>query len=56
MFGDTDLEMSLYPDLEALSNASFRGAIEGVKVFMPNESNEGSHDKSIQCLGVCVMG
>jgi len=40
MFGDNDLEMSLYPDLEVLSNASFKGAIEGVKVFMPNESNE----------------
>ncbi len=36
MFGDTDIDMSLYPDLEVVSNASFGGLVEGVKSFMPN--------------------
>ena len=38
MFGDTDIDMSLYPDLEVESNASFSGLVEGVKSFMPNNS------------------
>ena len=38
MFGNTDLDMSLYPDLEALSDASFSGIVEGLKSFMPDES------------------
>jgi AcrR family transcriptional regulator len=39
MFGNTDLDMSLYPDLEALSDASFSGIVEGLKAFMPDESD-----------------
>ena len=31
--------MSLYPDLEALSDASFSGIVEGLKAFMPDESD-----------------
>ena len=38
MFGNTDLDMSLYPDLEALSEASFNGIVEGLKSFMTDES------------------
>ena len=38
MFGNIDLDMSLYPDLEALSDASFSGIVEGLKSFMPDES------------------
>ena len=38
MFGNADLDMSLYPDLEALSDASFSGIVEGLKSFMPDES------------------
>ena len=38
MFGETDIDMSLYPDLEVESNASFSGLVEGVKSFMPNNS------------------
>ncbi len=34
MFGNTDIDMSFYPDLDALSNASFNGLVEGVKAFM----------------------
>ena len=34
----TDIDMSLYPDLEFLANASFNGVVEGVKSFMPNNS------------------
>jgi len=37
MFGNTDLDMSLYPDLEAMSDASFRGVLKGLKSFMPDE-------------------
>ena len=40
MFGNTDIDMSFYPDLEAVSNAAFRGTVEGVKAFMPNESEK----------------
>ena len=39
MFGNTDLDMSLYPGLEALSDASFSGIVEGLKAFMPDESD-----------------
>ena len=39
MFGNTDLDMSIYPDLEALSNGSFSGIVEGLKAFMPDESD-----------------
>ena len=38
MFGNIDLDMSLYPDLEVLSNGSFSGIVEGLKAFMPDES------------------
>ena len=38
MFGNTDLDMSLYPDLEAQSDASFSGIVEGLKAFIPDES------------------
>jgi AcrR family transcriptional regulator len=38
MFGNTDLDISLYPDLDALSDASFSGIVEGLKSFMPDES------------------
>ena len=37
MFGNTDIDMALYPDLEALSNASFDGLVQGVKATMPNK-------------------
>ncbi len=46
MFGNSDLDMSLYPDLEALSNASFNGLVEGVKAFMPNKSEKDIMIKS----------
>ena len=38
MFGNTDINMSLYPDLEALCDASFGGMVEGLKSFMPDAS------------------
>ena len=40
MFGNTDIDMTLYPDLEALSNASFEGLVEGVKASIPNKSQK----------------
>jgi len=40
IFGNTDIDMNLYPDLEALSNASFDGLVEGVKSFMPNKTQK----------------
>ena len=38
MFGSMDLDMSLYPELEALSDASFGGIVKGLNSFIPNES------------------
>ena len=38
MFGNTDIDMSLYPDLKALSDASFNGIVEGLKSFITDES------------------
>ncbi|MBT7604440.1 MAG: TetR/AcrR family transcriptional regulator [Kordiimonadaceae bacterium] len=38
MYGNTDIDMSQYPDIEVVSNASFSGIVEGVKFFMPNNS------------------
>ena len=40
MFGNLDIDITLYPDLEALSNASFDGLVEGVKAFIPNKSRK----------------
>ena len=40
MFGNIDFDMSLYPDLKTLCEASFNGAVEGVKSRMPNESEK----------------
>ena len=47
MFGNTDLDMSLYPDLEALSDASFSGIVEGLKAFMPDESDNDVMIKAV---------
>ena len=38
MFECTDINMSLYPDLETLSDASFGGIVEGLKSFMTDRS------------------
>ncbi|MGB2219982.1 MAG: TetR/AcrR family transcriptional regulator [Henriciella sp.] len=38
MYGNSDLDMALYPDLKALSDASFNGVVEGLKSFMPDEA------------------
>ena len=38
MFECTDINMSLYPDLETLSDASFSGIVEGLKSFMTDKS------------------
>ena len=38
MFECTDIDMSLYPDLETLSDASFSGIVEGLKSFMTDRS------------------
>ena len=54
MFECTDINMSLYPDLETLSDASFSGIVEGLKSFMTDRVRERCHDKSIQCLGICA--
>jgi AcrR family transcriptional regulator len=49
MFGNTDLDMSLYPELEALSDASFSGIFEGLKAFMPDEAD---HDVMTKAYNV----
>jgi len=40
MFGNIDIDMTLYPDLKAVSNASFDGLVEGVRAFIPNKSRK----------------
>ena len=40
MFGNTDIDMSLYPNLEALFDSSFMGIIEGLNSFMSNKSEK----------------
>ena len=40
MFGNIDIDMTLYPDLKAVSNASFDGLVEGVKTSLPNKSRK----------------
>ena len=47
MFGSTDLDMSLYPDLKAQSNASFDGLVEGLKPFMPDASEKNLMIKAV---------
>jgi len=47
MFGNTDLDISQYSDLEALSNASFSGIVEGLKSFMPDESDNDVMIKAV---------
>jgi len=40
MFGSTNLDISLYPDLKAQSNAPFDELLEGLKSFMPDASDK----------------
>jgi len=40
MFRNLDIDMTLYPDLKAASNASFDGLVEGVKTSLPNKSRK----------------
>ena len=47
MFGNIDFDMSLYPDLETLSRASFSGVVEGVKSFMPDASDKDIMIKAV---------
>ena len=47
MFGNTDLDMSLYPDLEEQSNAAFDGVLEALKDFMPDSAEKDTRIKAI---------
>ena len=47
MFGNTDIDMSLYPDLEALFDSSFMGIIEGLNSFMPDASDKDIMIKAV---------
>ena len=47
MFGNIDLDMSLYPDLKAQSTASFDGLVEGLKSFMPDASEKNLMIKAV---------
>lgn len=51
MFGNTDLDMSLYPDLAALSDASFGGVVEGVKALLPGVPEK---EVMIKAYNVCA--
>ncbi len=47
MFGNIDLDMSLYPDLEEQSNAAFDGVLEALKDFMPDSAERDIRIKAI---------
>jgi AcrR family transcriptional regulator len=47
MFVDIDLDFSIYPDLNALSEAPFGGVIEALKYRMPDQSEEDVMIKAI---------
>lgn len=46
MSGNTGLDVSFNPDLEALPNASFSGLVKGIKAFMPDKSEKDIMIKS----------
>ena len=47
MFGNTDLDMSLYPDLEALHDAAFDDVYVALKPFMPDASKRDIRIKAV---------
>ena len=47
MFGNIDLDLSFYPDLEAQSNEAFDGLLEGLKPFMPDAAEKEIRIKAI---------
>ena len=47
MFGNIDLDMSLYPDIEEQSNAVFDGVLEAIKDFMPDSAEKDTRIKAI---------
>ncbi len=47
MFGNIDLDMSLYPDLEEQSNAAFDGVLEALKTFMPDATEKDIRIKAV---------
>ena len=49
MFGNMDLDTSLAPDLQMQSEAAFDGLLEGLKPFMPDET-----DRDIRIKGINI--
>ena len=47
MFGNIDLDLSLYPDLETESHEAFDGILEGLKPFMPDAAEKEIGIKAI---------
>ena len=47
MFGNIDLDLSLYPDLETEFNEAFDGILEGLKPFMPDAAEKEIGIKAI---------
>ena len=47
MFGNTDSDMSLSPDLQMQSKAAFDGLIEGLRPFMPDGTDRDIRIKAI---------
>jgi len=45
--GDTFLDLSFYPDLQAQSNEAFDGVLEGLKPFMPDAAEKEIRIKAI---------
>ena len=46
MFGNSDLDISLYPDIQNLCETSFNGVVEGVKSCMPDKSEKDAITKA----------
>ena len=49
MFGNTDFNKSLYPDLKEQSNAAFDGILEALKDFMPDSTEK---DRAIKAINI----
>ena len=47
MFGNIDLDMSIYPDLEALHNSAFDEMHLALKPFMPDASKRDIRIKAV---------
>jgi len=53
IFGNMDLDLHLYPDLQAHFDASFDGLVEGLRPFMPDAPEEDLMTKAVNIWASC---